>query len=89
MDKITIRTSYNFAALNFAPKDLVAEIKKLMPGFTCSYKPDHRQKIADSWPKSIDDSAARYDWGWKNEYNLAKMTKIMLKELSIKLGVTK
>ncbi len=88
-DKITVRTSYNFAAINFAPVELVAEIKKLMPDFNCSYKPDHRQKIADSWPKSIDDSVARRDWGWKNEYNLAKMTKIMLKELSIKLEVIK
>lgn len=85
-DKISIRTSYNFAALNFAPFELVREIKKIMPDFKCTYKPDHRQKIADSWPRSIDDSQARRDWGWKNRYNLSQMTKIMFKQLSIKLG---
>ena len=60
--KITVRTSYNFGAINFTPVELVDEIKKLLPGFKCDYKPDQRQKIADSWPKSIDDSQARDDW---------------------------
>lgn len=85
--KINIRTSYNFAAINFAPEDLVKELKKIMPDFSCRYEPDHRQKIADSWPRSIDDSFARKDWGWKNDYNLSKMTKIMYDQLLIKLGV--
>ncbi len=84
-EKITIRTSYNFAAINFTPEELVAEIKKNMPEFTCEYKPDHRQKIADSWPKSLDDSQAKKDWDWKPEYDLSKMTKVMLKEVSKKL----
>jgi nucleoside-diphosphate-sugar epimerase len=87
-DRIKIRTSYNFAAINFAPSDLVEEIQKIIPDFICLYKPDHRQKIADSWPRSIDDSRARRDWGWKNDYNLSRMTKIMFKQLSIKLGVS-
>jgi len=87
-DRIKIRTSYNFAAINFAPSDLVEEIQKIIPDFICLYKQDHRQKIADSWPRSIDDSRARRDWGWKNDYNLSRMTKIMFKQLSIKLGVS-
>jgi nucleoside-diphosphate-sugar epimerase len=84
--KITVHTSYNFGAINFTPTELVDEIKKLSPGFKCDYKPDHRQKIADSWPKSIDDSQARKDWGWKHKYDLEKMTKVMLTQLKIKLG---
>jgi len=76
--KITVRTSYNFGAVSFSPQDLVAEIKKLLPGFTCDYKPDHRQQIADSWPKTIDDSQARKDWGWQPKYDLSKMTQVML-----------
>ena len=81
--KITVRTSYNFGAINFTPIELVNEIKKLSPEFKCDYKPDHRQKIADSWPKSIDDSQARRDWGWKHKYDLEKMTKVMLSQLKI------
>lgn len=84
--KISIRTSYNFAAISFTPKDLVGELKKLMPGFTVSYEPDNRQKIAESWPRSIDDSKAREDWGWKHEFDLSKMTKIMLKNVKLKLA---
>lgn len=83
--KITVRTSYNFSAINFTPIDLVHEIEKLSPEFKCDYKPDHRQKIADSWPKSIDDSQARYDWGWNHKYNLEKMAKTMFAQLKIKL----
>lgn len=80
-EKISIRTSYNFGAINFTPEELANEIKKSIPDFVCTYQPDERQKIADSWPKSIDDSCARKDWGWKHEFDLAKMTKIMLSEL--------
>jgi nucleoside-diphosphate-sugar epimerase len=84
--KITIRTSYNFAAISFTPKELAEEITKLVPRFTYDYKPDHRQKIADSWPKSINDSIARKDWGWKPIYDLPKMTKVMLFGLRKKLS---
>lgn len=87
-EKISIRTSYNFSAISFTPEDLAREIKKLMPDFKITYKPDHRQKIAESWPKSIDDSKARDDWGWKHEYDLPKMTKIMIEGLSKKLGIS-
>ena len=83
---ISIRTSYNFGAINFTPQELVKEIQKIIPEFTCDYKPDHRQKIADSWPKSIDDSIAREDWGWKHEYDLSKMTEVMFTNLQKKLA---
>lgn len=73
--------SYNLAAISFEAKELAAELKTYVPNLSVTYKPDHRQKIADSWPKSIDDSAARSDWGWKHEYDLPKMTKIMVESL--------
>ncbi len=81
--KISVRTSYNLAAISFTAKELATEINKHIP-VKVTYKPDHRQKIADSWPQSIDDSAARKDWGWKHEYTLSKMTTIMIKELKNK-----
>jgi nucleoside-diphosphate-sugar epimerase len=83
--KIKIRSSYNLSAISFTPKELATEIKKYIPNFTISYKPDFRQQIADSWPASIDDSEARQDWGWKHEYDLPCMTEIMLKEIKKKL----
>ncbi len=78
--KIKIRTSYNMAAISFRADELAKEINKIVP-VDVTYKPDHRQKIADSWPKSINDAQARKDWGWKHEFDLAKMTKVMLKNL--------
>lgn len=79
--KVSIRTSYNIAGISFSPKDIATEIKKHIPDFSIRYKPDYRQQIADSWPQSIDDSVARTDWGWKHEYNLARMTEDMLNNL--------
>ncbi len=76
--KLSVRSSYNISGLSFNPKQIAAEIKKHIPNFKISYKPDFRQKIADSWPKSIDDKVAQKDWGWKHKYDLKKMTKIML-----------
>lgn len=81
-EKITIRTSYNFSAMSFSPADIGNEIKKYIPDFSITYQPDYRQTIADSWPKSIDDSFARNDWGWKPEYDLQRMTKDMLDNLT-------
>jgi nucleoside-diphosphate-sugar epimerase len=75
---ITIRTSYNISGMSFSPKDIAREIQKKIPDFEMSYKQDYRQAIADSWPKSIDDSVARNDWGWKQEFNLEKMSNDML-----------
>lgn len=87
--KIKIRSSYNLGAISFTPKDIAAEIKKHIPDFKITYQPDFRQRIADSWPQSLDDSAARKDWGWKHQYDLASMTEIMLKEVEKKLQITK
>ena len=82
-DKISVRTSYNLSAMSFSPKEITAEIKKYVPDFSVSFKPDYRQPIADSWPQSIDDAVARRDWGWKEEFNLQQMTKDMLENLAI------
>jgi nucleoside-diphosphate-sugar epimerase len=84
-DKINIRTSYNLTAISFSPEEIYQEIKKQIPNFKIGYSPDFRQKIADSWPKTIDDSRARKDWGWNHEYDLRKMTIDMLEKLKIKL----
>jgi len=80
-DRISVRTSYNISAMSFSPEEIATEIKKYLPEFEISYEPDYRQKIADSWPRSIDDSKARSDWGWKPEYDLPKMTRDMLENL--------
>jgi nucleoside-diphosphate-sugar epimerase len=74
-------SDFNHAAMSFTPADVAAEIKKHIPGFEMSYEIDERQKIADSWPNSIDDSAAREEWGWKPKWDLASMTEDMLKHL--------
>jgi nucleoside-diphosphate-sugar epimerase len=79
--KITVRTSYNVSGMSFSPKEIAAEIRKHIPEFSISYKPDYRQAIAESWPQSIDDSIARKDWGWKEEFDLSAMTKDMLGNL--------
>ena len=81
-DKINIRTSYNLSAMSFSPKDIASEIKKHLPEFSMMYKPDYRQAIANSWPQSIDDAVARKDWGWKEEFNLERMTADMLLNLN-------
>ncbi|MES2778856.1 MAG: NAD-dependent epimerase/dehydratase family protein [Bacteroidota bacterium] len=80
-DKVKIRSSYNLGGISFDPAQIATEIKKHIPEFTITYKPDFRQAIADSWPKSIDDSRARQDWGWDPTYDLASMTKEMLDNL--------
>jgi len=78
-------SDYNLAAMSFSPEELTKEIQRIIPEFKCEYKPDSRQEIADSWPKSIDDSAAREEWGWKPEYNLQSMTKDMIQKLREKI----
>jgi nucleoside-diphosphate-sugar epimerase len=80
-EKIKIRSSYNLSGVSFTPKEIAAEIQKHIPDFTISYKPDFRQKIADSWPGSIDDSSARQDWNWKHQFNMNSMTVEMLENL--------
>lgn len=75
---IKVRSSYNIAGVSFNPEQLTQEIKKHIPQFKISYQPDHRQKIANSWPESIDDQIARADWGWQEKYNLEKLVVNML-----------
>lgn len=77
-ESIKIRSSYNVAGLSFSPKELAAEIQKHIPEFKMSYESDYRQAIADSWPKSIDDSEAKTDWNWKSSFNLQELTSDML-----------
>ncbi len=84
-EKITVRTSYNFSAISFSPSELVAEIQKIDPSFTVTYEPDFRQQIAEGWPKTIDDSAARTDWGWKPEFELPQMTQALYANIGNKL----
>ena len=81
VEEIKIRSSYNLAAMSFTPTEIAAEIQKHIPEFTITYAPDFRQKIADSWPASIDDSSAREDWNWNHEFDLASMTVDMLEHL--------
>ncbi|MBC7744159.1 MAG: NAD-dependent epimerase/dehydratase family protein [Flavobacterium sp.] len=81
-DRISIRSSYNFAGTSFTPEDLATEIRKHIPGFELKYQEnDPRQAIASSWPQSIDDKQARQDWNWKPEFNLTKITEDMLGNL--------
>ena len=87
--KLIHRNAFNIAAMSFAPEDLAAEIMKHIPDFRLDYAVDPvSQEIADSWPNSLDDSAARAEWGWKPEYDIAKMTADMLEKLAEKLGKT-
>jgi nucleoside-diphosphate-sugar epimerase len=78
---IKIRSSYNVTAISFSAAELVAEIQQHLPHFTCSYAPDFRQTIADSWPSVIDDSKARADWGWQHKYDLAAIVEDMLEKV--------
>ena len=80
-NKLKHHADYNVAGMSFTVEELVREIKKHIPEFTIKYQPDYRQKIAESWPRTIDDSAAREEWGWKPEYDLSSMTKDMLNKL--------
>jgi len=79
-EKLTQRT-YNVTGFSFTPAEVTASIQKAQPSFVCDYQPDYRQAIADSWPRSLDDSNARKDWGWNPKFNLDSMTADMLRAL--------
>ena len=81
IENISVHTSYNISGMSFSPKEIAASIKKHIPEFSLSCIPDYRQKIANSWPASIDDSVATRDWGWKPAYDLDRMTIDMLENL--------
>jgi nucleoside-diphosphate-sugar epimerase len=80
-EKVKIRSAYNLSGMSFSPKEIALEICTHFPTFKISYNPDSRQQIADSWPQSIDDSAAQNDWGWKAQHDLKKMSNDMFKHL--------
>ena len=82
-NKVQIRSSYNISGISFSPEEISNEIKKHITNFSISYSADFRQKIADSWPNSIDDSIARKDWGWQEQYDLSKMTSEMIHNLKV------
>ncbi|MEM6967729.1 MAG: NAD-dependent epimerase/dehydratase family protein [Bacteroidota bacterium] len=81
---IKIRTSYNLAAMSFTPEDIFNAIRQHLPDFQITYQPDYRQAIADSWTATIDDSAARTDWGWEENYDLVSMTADMISQLTLR-----
>jgi len=85
-ESITVRTSYNVTAFSFSAEELAAVIRKYVPGFVCTYRPDFRQEIADTWPTTINDSAARRDWNWEPEFNLEEMARDMLENVSRAFG---
>jgi len=80
-EKLSTRMAYNLSAMSFSPTEIAAAIQKHIPNFKINYQPDFRQQIADGWPKSIDDSLARKDWGWQPNFDLDSMTKAMLENL--------
>jgi len=84
-EKIKIRSSYNLGGISFTPKEIANEIRKYIPELTVTYKTDFRQAIAESWPRSINDDSAKKDWGWKHEYDIEKMTKVMIENIRKKL----
>ena len=85
LSRLKHHSNFNLAAMSFSAGELATEIKKHIPEFTCEYKPDFRQDIADSWPRSIDDSTAREEWDWQPKYDLSTMVKDMLEKLKVKL----
>lgn len=86
--RLAHRNAFNVTAMNFTPEEIAAEIRKHLPGFTIDYDVDpNRQRIADSWPESLDDTAAREEWGWAPRYDLAAMTADMLAKLRVKLKI--
>ncbi len=82
-NNIKIRSSYNVAGFSFTPKDIYSAIKSVVPDFKIKYNPDFRQKIADSWPKSIDDQQAKNDWNWQPNFSLNKTVKVMLENIRL------
>lgn len=84
--QVRVRSSYNLGGISFTPKELADEIRKYIPNLEVTYKPDFRQEIAESWPRRISDEAAQKDWGWQPQYDLEKMTRVMIEKIREKLG---
>ena len=81
LDSLKNHSNYNLSGMSFSAAELANSIQKIVPNFKCTFKPDYRQKIADSWPISIDDESAREEWGWKPSFDITSMTKDMMKNL--------
>ena len=81
LDSLKNHSNYNLSGMSFSAAELADAIQKIVPDFKCTFKPDYRQKIADSWPISIDDESAREEWGWKPSFDITSMTKDMMKNL--------
>jgi nucleoside-diphosphate-sugar epimerase len=82
-EQVVIRSSYNVAGVSFNPRELAAAIQAKLPAFRIAYKPDSRQQIADSWPKSLDDSRATGDWGWQARVGIEAMVEDMLANVDV------
>jgi nucleoside-diphosphate-sugar epimerase len=82
-EQVRIRSSYNVAGVSFNPRELAAAITKAVPAFKIAYAPDSRQAIADTWPKSLDDSRASDDWGWKARIGVEEMVADMLRNVNV------
>ena len=80
-DSLSLRSGYNIAGMSFSPREISEEIRKFIPDFTILYKPDFRQRLADTWPESINDDFARADWGWKPDFDIKEMTKEMIENV--------
>ncbi len=87
--KLKHHGDFNVGAMSFSVKELAAAVEKRVSGFEIEYKPDYRQAIADSWPISVDDSAARQEWGWKPQYNIDSMSDDMIKAIKKKVEINK
>ncbi len=85
-ENVSIRSSYNLSAMSFSPEEITTKIQKHYPDFQVEYYPDFRQRIADSWPDSVDDHEARSDWNWKPQYDLKELVEVMIKNLKMATG---
>ncbi len=81
LSQLEHHSDFNLASMSFSIGELATEIARHIPDFVCNYEPDSRQEIADSWPRTIDDTAARREWGWRPAYDLASMTSDMITKL--------
>lgn len=84
LENLKHHSDFNVASMSFSPSELAEAIKKIIPDFEIEYNPDYRQKIADNWPRSIDDSSARNEWGWNPKYDIDSMCRDMIENLSVK-----
>lgn len=89
VESITVRSAYNLSGCSFTPRELAEKIAQKSPGFKISYNPDFRQNIANSWPKSIDDSVASKDWGWKSKFDVEKIVDEMLQNVNVEMYTSK